>query len=385
MRYKPIDPILFIDHRQRLRQWLKPGQAVMLRAAKLMRRSGDTDYPFRQNSDFFWATGIDQPDSAVILASDQEMLFIREATEFEVTWIGPRLSAEQASAISGIKTVKPLDQFERYRKELKAKAPRRALIDQLRAIKDPIEIDLMKRAIEITKDGFTAALRATKPGAKEYQLEAELMHQFGCHGTSYAYESIVASGANANILHYITNNQKLRDGDLVLIDAGAEYANYAADITRVWPVSGQFSKRQRAIYEAVLRIQRASIDFLRPGVSLLDFELNMAELMTEEMIGLHLFTQTDVKNQDPKKPLIRRYWPHASHFLGLDVHDVGDRSKPLKPGMVLTCEPGIYIKAEGIGIRLEDDILITAEGPLNLSAAIPIDPDEIEALMTQHS
>ncbi|MBW3538111.1 aminopeptidase P N-terminal domain-containing protein [Candidatus Parcubacteria bacterium] len=378
-----IDPALFIGNRRRLRQWLKPGQAVLLRAGKPVRRSGDTDYPFRQRSDFFWATGIDQSDSALIVTPDQELLFIRETSQYEQVWLGPRLSAEEARAISGVETVKLLDQLDKFSKQLHAKAPRRQLMASLRAIKHPLEVDLIKRAVQATKAGFEASLAKLNPGVAEYELEAELIHQFRRHGASgVAYEPIVASGANGCILHYVENDQVCRGGELVLIDAGAEYSNYAADITRVWPVNGRFSKRQHDVYESVWRVQKEAMKLLVPGAKLREYERQVGEMMTEELIKLKLLTSDQVNSQDPKRPLYRKYYMHGtSHFLGLDVHDVGDYAKPLASGMVLTCEPGIYIKDEGIGVRLEDDILITEQGPVNLSADIPIDPDEIEESM----
>ncbi len=387
MRYASINPKLFIVNRQALRAGIAPGQAIIMKSNATPVRTGDTSYPFRQDSNFFWATGIDQPDSALILTRSKEYLFIRETNEYEKVWMGARLESDQAISISGIKTVYPLAKLDQFKHELKAKTPRPALWKALRSVKSPIEVELLQRSIEITKAGFSAALLQLKPGVKEYQLEAELTHQYILQGASGpAYETIVAGGANACYLHYTKNNQALKDGQLVLIDAGAEYANYAADVTRVWPVGGRFSQRQRQIYQAVWRIQTEAIKLLAPGVFLKEYEKKVGEIMTEELVRLRLLGENapELVSNGNRTPAYREFYMHGtSHFLGLDVHDAGDYYQPLAAGMVVTCEPGIYIKEEGIGIRLEDDILITKKGSTNLSASIPIDPDEIESLLAK--
>lgn len=406
MRYQPINPQLFIRNRQRLAMALPKDSYVVLSAGKLISRSRDTEYPFRVNSNFFWASGIEEPESVLILTSGgEQVLFVPVTTEFERLWSGVRLDIELAKQRSGVSDVRPFDpstssgqaKLRDYKRKLPVKPVEATeLIRPLRMIKDPIEIDLMKRAAAITAQGFVSAREAIKPGVMEYQLEAELSREFLAAGANcHAYDPIVASGERACTLHYIDNDQALAASDLVLIDAGAEYANYASDVTRTWPVSGKFTSRQKSVYEAVLRVQKAAIRRLVPGVSIRDNELETGRHMTNALQDLGLLkvnneTIATIKNPQKlnannsdrifeKDQAYRQYFPHAtSHFLGLDVHDVGDYSRPLEPGMVLTVEPGIYIREEGIGIRLEDDIMITETGNENLTQAIPIEPDEIE-------
>ncbi len=375
MRYRPLDPQLFVTNRKRLRERLEPGQTVVVSSREPAVRNNDSDYPFRQDSNFFWATGIDQSDAVLVLSQDDETLYTRDATELEMIWIGPRLSFGRAKDISGVDDVKPLKQFKKPQKAFNASK----LLAELRMIKSDPEVAAIRQAIEVTRQGFELAVGEIQPGIKEFQIEAELAQAYLTNAATHAYQPIVAGGKNAVILHYVDNEHELNSGDAVLIDSGAEYANYAADITRVYPVNGKFTDRQRAVYAAVLRIQKAAIQMLKPGIRFKDYEQLVGELMTDELIELGLLTQVEVKLQDPKQPLYRHYYMHGtSHFLGLDVHDPGDYTKPLEPGMVLTCEPGIYIKEEGIGVRLEDDILITKDGAENLSASIPIELDQIE-------
>ncbi len=309
-------------------------------------------------------------------------------TEFEQLWNGPRLSQDEAAKISGFTGIRPLSRLAAFKKTLDytIAAPDKGhdYIRPLRMVKDPPEIKLMQQAAAITARGFESSLHSLKPSIFEYQLEAELSRSFiGGGASGHAYSPIVASGASACVLHYISNNHQCRTGELVLIDAGAEYANYAADVTRTWPSDGKFSQRQRAVYQAVLRVQKAAIARLRPGLTLKESELAAAKHMTEELVQLGLLDDVASKDfEKNNKPLFRKYFPHAlSHFLGLDTHDVGDYNRPLEPGMVLTVEPGIYIREEGIGIRLEDDILITEDGHQNLTSAIPIEAEDIEDLM----
>lgn len=381
MRYQPIDPQLFVNNRRRLREVLPKNSYVKLDAGKLKQRTGDTDYPFRVNSDFFWATGLEEPGSTLVISPAEESLFVPVKSAFDRLWTGSGLSIEEARRRSGVEDTRSFDKLRKYKKELLVEpVEAHSLIKPLRMVKQPEEIKLMKTAAAITVQGFKAAMLSTRSGSPEYQLEAELTHQFVLGGGGHAYDPIVAAGQNATTIHYISNDTSIRDGDLILVDAGAEYANYASDVTRTWPASGRFSERQREVYEAVSRVQRTVIGLLKPGIQLIESERRAAEVMTIELIKLGLLPA----DSDPKA--CRQFFPHAtSHFLGLDVHDVGDYKMPLAPGMVVTVEPGIYIPEENIGIRLEDDILITEKGTENLTKAIPIDVDEIENLLASRS
>lgn len=377
MRYEPINPELFKTNRRRLRARLQPGQVIVLRASKPVVRSNDTEYPYSQDRNFFWATGIDQPDSVLVLTKDDETLYIRPTNDFERVWMGERLSLDESSVISGIYDVQRLDKFKKPVEEFDGIK----LIAELRMIKSPIEIELIKKAIAITAEGFAAAKRAIKEGIYEYEVEAEITHAYTKNGAAHAYEPIVAFGLHATYLHYVKNNNSFTAGGLLLIDSGAEYANYAADITRVFPV-GEFTPRQKAVYDAVLRVKDYAESLLKPGVLIKEYESQVGEKMAHELEGLglkpKLSSSGSIRMDSPIKSgndklWYRQFYPHGtSHFLGLDVHDAGDYSKPLEPGMVITCEPGIYIRDERIGIRLEDDILITKDGNQNLSADIPI-------------
>ncbi len=427
VRYSPVDPELFIRNRKRLSAALKPSSIAILNANDTAPTSGDGTRPFIQQTDFFYLSGIDQTESILVLCPDakeekhREMLFLRETNADLALWEGERYTKEEAGTVSGIPTVHWLDQFEKTIRPLvlacehvylntnehlradvivetrdmrfltwcrsafplhryERLAP---LLQDLRVIKSDIETALISEACKITATGFRRLLGFVRPGVWEFEIEAELVHEFiRRRSRGPAFETIVASGANACVLHYIKNNRQCRDGDLVLIDAGAEYANYAADVTRTLPVSGRFSPRQKEIYHAVLRIQRAAIQDLRPGITLERYQQQVGDYMEGELIRLGLLQRKEVKQQSKEEPLYKKYFMHgASHHLGLDVHDSGSKYRPLEPGMVLTCEPGIYIREEGIGIRLENDILVTPCGPLDLTKDIPIEPDEIEELM----
>jgi Xaa-Pro aminopeptidase len=368
MRYRPIDPKLFIENRRRLRAQLTKDQVVVLRANKPVVRSRDTEYTYRQDSNFFWASGIDQSESILVLSHDAETLYVRDATELEMVWIGPRLSLAEANQVSGVTDVRPLKSY----KKPKVLFDATGLIAGLRMIKLPFEIELIRQAIDVTRQGLESAQKLIKPGIKEYEIEAELSRVYVKNGATHAFDPIVAGGLNANVMHYLRNDQVLRMGEGLLIDTGAEYANYAADITRVYPISGHFGERQQAVYDAVLRVQREAIAFAKPGVTWKQYETLMETRIGEELMGLKLLKKSDIAPKGQRQPAIRAFFPTASHFLGLDTHDAGDYHRPFEPGMVLTCEPGIYIREEGIGVRLEDDILITKDGSENLSASIPI-------------
>ncbi len=427
MRYAAIDSKLFTTHRKNFIKHLPKGALAIFNSNDLMPRSADGTHPFRQNPDLFYLTGVDQEDTSLILYPDcpiekySEVLFVRKTSELIMIWEGEKLTQEEAGKVSDIKTVLWKDEFDgvlktvmylanicflntnehdrasahtpdfdlRFAKELKEKYPlhkfeRSApIIAKLRTIKSGPEIALMKKAIDITEQAFRRILKFVKPGVMEYEVEAEITHEFIRNGaTGHAYSPIVASGKSSNILHYINNDKPCKDGDVLLLDFGAEYANYAADLTRTIPVDGKFTKRQKEVYNAVLRIQRKAMKMLRPGKKLDDFNKDVGKVIEEELIKVSLLKTADVKKQDANKPLWKKYMPHGtSHFLGLDVHDVGNRYEPIKAGMVFTCEPGIYIKEEGLGIRLENDLLVTRNGAVDLMKTIPIEAEEIEEIM----
>ncbi len=390
-------------------------------------RNGDQAFRFRQQSDLFYLTGIDQEKTILLLFPDcpnpdlREVLFLVEPNESLQTWEGQKYSRKEAQEISGISKVRWLDQFEtviteamsfadkvylnaieypkfstevpyrdlRFAEELRKKYPnhdyRRAapLIYPLRTIKAGEEIRMISQAIDITGGAFQRILKFVRPGVTEYQVEAELTHEFLFRGTSgSAYHPIIASGINACTLHYIENSTECKHGDLLLMDFGAEYGHYAADLTRTIPVNGRLTARQRDCYDAVLRVLRQSGRLLIPGNTIDQVNKEVNILMEEEMIGLGLFSREDVKKQDPEKPLFTKYFMHGvSHFLGLDVHDVGSKFEPFRPGMVFTFEPGLYIREENLGIRLENNYLITESEPFDLTAGIPIEAEEIEEMM----
>jgi Xaa-Pro aminopeptidase len=429
MKYEAIDKKLFIENRKKFNAQLLTESIAIFHSNDEMPRNGDQNFPFRQQSDIFWLTGIDQEQTVLIIAPDhpiaeyREMLFLRKTNEHIAVWEGHKYTKEEARETSGIQnvywvddmaTILPVlmhhtsnvyinlnenDRFvteveyrdERFAKELKSKYPnhryeRSALImARLRAIKSEIEVQLLRRACEITNIAFKNVLRVTRPGIMEYEIEAEIIHSFiSNRATGHSYYPIIASGASACVLHYNENNKKCNDGDVILMDFGAEYANYAADLTRSIPVNGKFTPRQRDVYNAVLRVMRAATKMLVVGNTIPKYHEEVGKVMEQELIGLGLIDKADVAKQDPKQPLYKKYFMHGtSHFLGLDVHDIGNRYVPMQAGMVFTCEPGIYIPEERLGIRIENDILITEKGPVDLMAQIPIEADEIEELMSK--
>lgn len=427
MRYLPLDPQLFVQNRQRLYALLPERSLVILNSNDVLPTNADGTMVFRQNTDLFYLCGIDQEETRLVLCPQhpdprfREVLFVRETNERIAVWEGEKLSAEQTKAISGIPTVYWTHEFEtifrsivfeadcvyfnsnehtrnesltqtqeaRYIAHFREKYPLHTLkrlaplMHQLRAIKQPQEIEMLKEACRITRLGFERMLRVVKPGIMEYELEAELLHEFiRNRSRGFAYTPIIGSGASACVLHYIENNKECKDGDMLLLDVAAEYANYNADLTRTIPVNGRFTPRQRQVYEAVLRVFKASRALLVVGNIWDEFHVEVGKLMEEELVGLGLISLADIKNQHPDRPAYKRYFPHGTaHFLGLDVHDVGNKYRRFEAGMVFTCEPGIYIREEGLGVRLENDILITDNGNLDLMADIPIEIEEIEALM----
>ncbi|HLN54203.1 MAG TPA: aminopeptidase P N-terminal domain-containing protein [Lentimicrobium sp.] len=428
MRYQQIDPKLFCKNRIKLEKKLKPNSLAIIHSNDEMPRNGDQNFPYRQNSDMFYLTGLDQEKSILTLYPNhpdekmREVVFITETDDHMVTWYGHKYSLEQASEISGIKTVKWLSQFDstmrdfmsraeyvyanveenarfvtevesktqRYVKQLRDTYPLHnyqrlaPILMELRLIKEPQEIELLKKACEITGDAFNRVLKFVKPGIMEYEVEAEITHEFLRHGASgHSYPAIIASGVNNNILHYNQNDQRIEDGQLLLLDFGAEYANYAGDCSRTIPVNGKFTPRQREVYDAVLRVFRQASKMLTPGTTIDNYHARVVKIMEQELIGLGLISQADVNNQPADKPAFFKYYMHGtSHFIGLDVHDVGTKQTTLQKGMVLSCEPAIYIPEEGFGIRLENDIVVDHD-PIDLMAHIPIEADEIEALMAQ--
>ncbi len=429
MRYTPLPADQFIEARQRLALKLKPRSLVILHSNDVLPTNADGTMGFAQNSDLFYLSGVDQEESILVLFPDagdekhREILFVRETSEHIAVWEGDKLTKEQATARSGIKQVHWLQEFEIIYRQLMCQAehvllntnehPRAKieietremrfihrcqreyplhryerlapLMHELRAIKSTHELVPLNEAIRITDAGFRRLLRFVRPGVHEFEIEAELAHEYlRQRASGFAYPPIIGSGANACVLHYVTNNAECKEGDMLLLDVAARYGNYNADLTRTIPVNGRFTERQRAVYNAVLRVFRACCDMLRPGVIIHDYQKEVGKLMESELIGLGLLKREDIDKQDPDKPLFKKYFPHGtSHHLGLDVHDVGNTWKPIQPGMVFTVEPGIYIRDEKLGVRIENNILIGADKNIDLMAGIPVEAEEIEALMAR--
>ena len=427
MRYQTIGSTLFANNRQKLIPHLKINSLAVFNSNDIMPTNADGTMPFKQNNDLFWLSGIDQEESILLIYPDnknkqeREILFVKETSELIAIWEGAKLSKDAAFKVSGIKTVYWLTNFkskfeelisecntiylnknmharsnskvqtrdDRFRDMITKEYPNKEILEaapimhKLRSIKTTKEIDLLKEACKITEKGFRRILPFIRPGIMEYEIEAELIHEFiNNKSKGFAYQPIIGSGVNSCVLHYIDNNNTCVDGDILLMDFGAEYANYASDMTRTVPVNGRFSKRQREVYNAVLYVMQEATKMLTVGTKLKDYNVEVGKLMESELIKLNLLDRHDVQKQDAKNPLYKKYFMHGtSHYLGLDVHDVGDFDWPIKEGMVFTCEPGIYIQEEKLGVRLENDILITAEGPEDLMKSIPIEVDEIEDLM----
>lgn len=427
MRYEHIGKELFIKNREKLKAKLKPNSVVIVCSNDIMPTNADGTMPLRQNSNLLYLSGIDQEESTLIIAPDfpdpkfREVLFLRETNAHIAVWEGHKYTEEEATETSGVKTVIWNDKFEntlntilaetehiylynnehirnstevetrtdRFTKWCQAKYPNyeyerlAPIIYDLRTVKEQREIELMQVACDITEKAFKRVLKYTKPGVWEYEIEAEFLHEFVRNKSKgFAYTPIIGGGANACVLHYIENKDQLKDGDLMLLDVGAEYANYNADMTRTIPVNGRFTKRQREVYDAVLRVKKAATAMLTPGNRIPEYHKEVGKIMTSELIGLGLLDQTDVKNENPDWPAYKKYFMHGtSHHIGLDVHDVASIYIEFKPGMVFTVEPGIYIPEEGIGLRLEDDEVITETGTFNLMRNIPLEAEEIEEIM----
>lgn len=427
MRYHSIDQSLFATNRKRLAQLMHSKSLAILNSNDFMPTNADGTMGFRQNSDLFYLSGVDQEETVLLLfpghpdARLREVLFLRETNEHIAVWEGEKLTREKAREISGIDTIYWTHQFEavfrniifeaervylntnehtrnesavqtrddRFIRDFREKYPLHQpdrlapLMHHLRAIKQPGEIALLQTACDITRAGFERLLSFVKPGVAEFEIEAEMLHEYiRRRSRGYAYSPIIASGKNACVLHYVQNDQVCREGDVLLLDCAAEYANYNADLTRSIPVSGRFTPRQAEVYDAVLRVFKAARSMLVPGNIWDEYHAEVNKIMESELVGLGLLTEQDILNQNPDWPAVKKYFPHGtSHFLGLDVHDVGNKYRRFEAGMVFTCEPGIYIREEGLGIRLENNILITENGNVDLMEAIPIEREEIEYLM----
>lgn len=426
MKYLPINNQLFIENRKKFSAQLNPNTIAIFNSNDVMPTNADGTMPFRQNNDLFWLSGIDQEESVLVIFpenDEKEILFLKETNEHIAIWEGAKLTKEQALRTSGISSVYWLSDMEenlkklinksngvyinrnihsrsasevqtrddRFRnmitkkfsvKEILEVAP---IMHELRAIKSSTEITLMQNACNITEKGVRRILPFIKPGVTEYEIEAELMHEFlRNRSAGFAYQPIIGSGRDSCVLHYIENNKECKDGDILLMDFGAEYANYASDLTRTVPVNGRFSERQKAVYNSVLHVMKEATKMLTPGTIFKEYNQEVGRIMESELIKLGLLDKYDVMKQDPKKPLFQKYFMHGtSHYLGLDVHDVGNFDWTMEEGMVFTCEPGIYILEEELGIRLENDILVTKDGPNDLMKNIPIEADEIEDLMNK--
>ncbi|MCX6294606.1 MAG: aminopeptidase P family protein [Bacteroidetes bacterium] len=427
MKYSAIDNNLFIENRKRFAASLKPNSIALFTSNDILPTNADGSIGFVQNSDLFYLTGVDQEETMLLIYPDavngthKEVLFVKETSELMAIWEGAKLNKEQATATSGIKNVMWNHGFDtflksvifqaehvylnsnehsrrsidtetaemRFNKIFIAKHPLHKIersapiMHKLRAIKSKYEVDLIQQACNITEKGFRRLLKFVKPGVTEYQIEAELIHEFVSNRSrGFAYGPIIASGKNACVLHYIDNNKECKAGEVILLDVAAEYGNYASDLTRCLPVSGKFTPRQKQVYNAVLRVMKGATAMLTVGNNIPDYHKAVGAIMEKELVDLGLITMDDIKKQNPDWPAFKKYFMHGtSHFMGLDVHDVGDFNRKLEAGMVFTCEPGIYIPEENLGIRLENDILVTEKGPFDFMKSIPLEAEEIESLM----
>ena len=430
MKYEQIPNSLFKKNRKKFMAQMRPKSIAVFNSNDVYPISADSTMPFEQHRDIFYLSGADQEETILILfpeamdASRREVLFVRETNDHIAVWEGEKLTKEKATEVSGIETVFWLSDFdkvffdlmteaetlylntnEHYRQAVETQtrearfiekvkkdypahgvAKSNPILQQIRGVKEPEEIELMQTACNITEKGFRRVLGFVKPGVWEYEIEAELMHEFiRNRSKGFAYTPIIASGNNANVLHYIENNQQCRDGDLILMDVAAEYANYSSDLTRTIPVNGKFTKRQKEVYEAVLRVKNEATKMLVPGTIWAEYHKECGKIMTSELLGLGLLDKADVQNEDKNAPAYKKYFMHGtSHHIGLNTHDYGELKTPMKANMVFTVEPGIYIPEEKMGIRLEDDVVIQENGvPFNLMENIPIEVEEIEGLMAK--
>ena len=428
MKYHPIDSALFVKNRSNFMAQMKANSLAVFNSNDIYPISADSTMPFQQHRDIYYLSGVDQEESILVMFPDcpnkkhREILFLKETNDHIAIWEGEKLTKKRAFEVSGIKTVYWLQDLNKVMAELMAQSDTvhintnehyrasietetredrftkwllnkypahkveksNPILQRLRSIKDPIELDLLQKACNITEKGMRRVLKFVKPGVAEYEIEAEFIHEFlKNRSKGFAYTPIIASGNNANVLHYIENNQVCNDGDLILLDVGAEYANYSSDMTRTIPVNGRYSKRQKEVYNAVNRVKINATNMLIPGTIWADYHVEVGKLMTSELLGLGLIDTADVQNEDPNWPAYKKYFMHGtSHHMGLDTHDYGLLWEPMEKNMVFTVEPGIYIPEEGFGIRLEDDVVIQEKGaPLNLMKNIPIAIEEIEDIM----
>lgn len=427
MKHHPLNREIFITNRKRFAKEMRPASIAIFVSNDEVPSNGDALHHFKQNSDLYWLSGITQEDSMVILFPDnpdpklREVLVLVRPNELKEKWDGKRLRREEATAISGIQTIVWLDTLDallqtwvhlaeniyldsnendrkasliqtrdyRFIKEMKERYPlhnylRAAhVLKELRSIKTPLEVEVVQRAIDITHKTFERLLRFIKPGVMEYEIEAEIFHSFlSQRSAGPAYGSIIASGDRARTLHYVSNNQECKDGELLLMDFGAEYGGYNADLTRTIPVNGKFTRRQKQVYNACLALHDYAKSLLKPGITIVDYTDKVGAEATQQFLKIGLLKKTDVKNEDADNRAYRKYLYHGiSHHLGLDVHDLGTRTSPLKPGMLLTVEPGIYIEEEQMGVRIENNVWITRNGNKDLMEKIPITVEEIEAIM----
>lgn len=427
MKYLPLNPEIFIENRKRFKAQMDKNSIAIFNSNDELPMNGDALYKFKQNSDLFWLTGIEQEDTMLVLFPDnpdpkyREVLVLVRPNALKEKWDGHRLRGHEATAISGIETIIWLDSLDgllqpwihlsdtiylntnendrkanlvpvrdyRYAEAMKARYPlhnykRSArLMKELRGIKTPLEVEVLQKAIDITDNTFRHLLQFIKPGVMEYEIEAEIHHQFlKQRATGIAYNCIIASGDNARVLHYIENNKECKAGDLILMDFGAEYGNYCADLTRTIPVSGKFTRRQKTVYNACLHLHKYAASILKPGISIVDYTEKIGDEATVVFQKIGLLKKTDIKNEDPNDRAYRKYLYHGiSHHLGIDVHDLGTRTAPIKAGMVFTIEPGIYIEEEQMGVRIENNFWVTRNGNKDLMKNIPIEADEIEAFM----
>ncbi|UMB52672.1 aminopeptidase P family protein [Lutibacter sp. A64] len=428
MKYLPINNQLFKKNRAKFTAQMKPKSLAVFNSNDTFTTGADSTLPFKQSSDLLYLSGADQEESILVLFPDainpehREILFLTETSKLIEIWYGAKYSKEEATEVSGIKTIYWLSEFDkvfydlmteaetvyfntnehyrqsveietredRFIKKCKADFPAHKweksaqIMLNIRGVKEPEEIELLQTACNITNKGFRRILPFVKPGVMEYEIEAEYMHEFlRNRSKGFAYTPIIGSGYSACVLHYIENNKECKDGDMLLMDVGAEYANYSSDMTRTIPVNGRFTERQKAIYNAVLRVKDEATKMLVPGADWAEYHKEVGKIMTNELLGLKLLDKADVQNEDPKWPAYKKYFMHGtSHHLGLDTHDYGALKTPMKANMVFTVEPGIYIPEENMGIRIEDDVVIQESGePFNLMRDIPITVEEIEDLM----
>ncbi|MAU27022.1 MAG: X-Pro aminopeptidase [Muricauda sp.] len=428
MKYESIPNSLFIKNREKFMAQMRPKSIAVFNSNDIYPISADSTMPFQQHRDIFYLSGADQEETILVLFPDavdkkhREVLFVRETNEHIAVWEGAKLTKEQATAVTGIKTLYWLSDFdkvffdlmteadtvyfntnEHYRQAVETQtredrfiewckekypahqtAKSNPILQEIRGVKEPEEIELMQYACNITEKGFRRVLGFVRPGVWEYEIEAEYLHEFiRNRSRGFAYTPIIASGNNANVLHYIENNQQCQEGDLILMDVGAEYANYSSDMTRTIPVNGRFTKRQKEVYNAVLRVKNEATKLLVPGTLWAEYHKEVGKIMTSELLGLGLLDKADVQNENPEWPAYKKYFMHGtSHHIGLDTHDYGALKTPMKANMVFTVEPGIYIPEEKMGVRLEDDVVIRDPGePFNLMRHIPIEAEEIEELM----